>query len=272
MNRREMSFLVGGAATSFVAAFLLFQVTSAPNGGSGAQSPTHVSNTEVGNWSAAGTEIAQRIEPLHAELDAPRANAESTGTGTPDLDAVQASYARLQDATQKLRDFQNDRLLAAGFSQERINFIRERSAAVEAQRAQAQRDARSKGLAEDPDMTAAYTYNKDLDLRYEIGDDEYEKYRSALGRPTGVRVADVPPDSALGIAGLRPGDEIVGYGGKRVFNIGELNSLAAKGTPGELVAVDVRSDGMVRQVLLPRGRLDIPGPYVAPAMPLPVLR
>lgn len=269
MNRREAAFLLGGATASFVAVFLAFQMNQGPGLQSPKQDPAYRDRAQA---EAESAEKDRQIEALKAEVDALRANAESAGAGSSDLQSLQASQARLQEASERLRNFQTDRLLAAGFSLERINFIKERSAALEAQRLQAQREARGKELHEDPDMAAAYSYDKDLDLRNEIGDDEYEKYRRALGRPTGVRVVDVPPDSALGIAGLRPGDEIVGYGGKRVFNIGELNSLAGKGTPGELVAVDVRSDGMVRQVLLPRGRLDIPGPYVAPAMPLPVLR
>ena len=57
----------------------------------------------------------------------------------------------------------------------------------------------------------------------------------------------------------QPGDEIVAYDGKRVFDVGELNALTLEGTPGESVVVDVRRDGQNVQLVMPRGPLGITG-------------
>ncbi|MDQ2639110.1 MAG: PDZ domain-containing protein [Pseudomonadota bacterium] len=267
MKRGKAVLLVIGAAASFLAAFLLLQLKQNPEfQDAQADSPTPLRRASVENEMAQIAEKDLQIDGLKAEVGALRANLEAGKKGAPDQQSLQGSQARLMEASEKLRDFQTSRLLAAGFSPERISFIEKRSAELQAQRQRAQRDARTSGPGEDPDMAAAYSYDKDLDLRYEIGDDEYEKYRSALGRPTGIRIREVPPGSSLEHSGLRPGDEIVRYEGKRVFNIGELNSLASKSASGEFVTVEVRSDGQVRQVLLPRQRLNIPAPYVAPSM------
>jgi len=60
-------------------------------------------------------------------------------------------------------------------------------------------------------------------------------------------------------SGLKPGDEIVAYAGKRVFDLRELNNLTFQGTPGESVVVEVRRDGQSVQLVLPRGPLGITG-------------
>jgi S1-C subfamily serine protease len=60
-------------------------------------------------------------------------------------------------------------------------------------------------------------------------------------------------------AGLQPGDEVVAYAGKRVFDMSDLNGLTYEGTAGELVAVEVLRDGQPVQVYVPRGPIGIMG-------------
>ena len=62
-----------------------------------------------------------------------------------------------------------------------------------------------------------------------------------------------------------PGDEIVAYGGKRVFDVGELNALTLEGTPGESVVLAVRRDGQNVQLVMPRGPIGITGGFRGPA-------
>ena len=69
---------------------------------------------------------------------------------------------------------------------------------------------------------------------------------TAMGRPTTVPLRDVLASSPAERSGLQPGDEIVAYNGKRVFDVRELNALTLEGTPGESVVVDVRRDGQNR--------------------------
>ena len=60
-------------------------------------------------------------------------------------------------------------------------------------------------------------------------------------------------------AGLQPGDEIVSYDGKRVFDMRELNAFTLEGRAGESVVVDVRRDGRTVQLVMPRGPIGITG-------------
>ena len=80
-------------------------------------------------------------------------------------------------------------------------------------------------------------------LRQELGDADYERYLTALGRPTKVGVFNVIASSPAEQAGLRAGDEILSYGGTRVFDMSELNDLTVEGTPGQPVVLEVQRDG-----------------------------
>ena len=143
-----------------------------------------------------------------------------------------------------------DRLVRAGFTQERAEWIMRRAQELQVQAQQAQYDAQRNGQQ-------FARVDIDAQLRKEIGDAEYEKYLAGSGRPTNVQVMDVLASSAAERAGLRPGDQIVSYAGQRVFEPGELNSLTRQGTPGETVTVEVQRDGQTVQLSVPRGVLGV---------------
>jgi serine protease Do len=82
-----------------------------------------------------------------------------------------------------------------------------------------------------------------------------------------VNVQSVLASSPAERVGLRPGDEILAYNGKRVFDARELNALTLEGTAGESVVVDVRRDGQPLQLVLPRGPLGITGGFRGPPVP-----
>ena len=94
-------------------------------------------------------------------------------------------------------------------------------------------------------------------LRAELGDADYERYLEATGRPTRVGVTTVLSSSAAETSGMQPGDQIVAYGGERVFDVRELNQVLLEGEPGEPVVVDIERDGQPIQLVIPRGPLGI---------------
>lgn len=155
------------------------------------------------------------------------------------------------------------KLLSAGFTVDRINWIRRRADELQVEQARASHERQRQGLPPDPDAIA-YILDPDLDLREEIGIEEYERYREALGRSAGIIVTDVLPTSNAEAAGLRPGDEIVSYDGRRTFNSAELNALVSKAGPGEYAIIGIRRDGQTIQLSVPRGPLSIQS-----AMPMP---
>lgn len=58
-------------------------------------------------------------------------------------------------------------------------------------------------------------------------------------------------------AGLRPGDEIVSYGGERVYNINDLNRQMMNTEAGRQVVVDIVRDGVPTQVVMEAGPIGI---------------
>lgn len=170
---------------------------------------------------------------------------------------MDSARADLERAMSIRRQRETENLMAAGFAPDRIEWIRKRSDELQAQRNKDQLERRRKGLPLDAEQEAAYYYDRDIGLRSEIGDEEYTRYRLALGRSAGVAVAALTQASPAGPAGLLPGDDIVNYGGTRVFNLAELNALASRRNPGDSVLVDVRRNGQTFQLVVPGGPLRI---------------
>ena len=94
-------------------------------------------------------------------------------------------------------------------------------------------------------------------IRQELGDFSYETYLDTAGRPTSVSVAEVADNSRGAIAGIQQGDEILRYGGERVFNIFDLQDAVRNGSEGETVLVELVRDNLVQVVTLPRGQIGI---------------
>jgi membrane-associated protease RseP (regulator of RpoE activity) len=148
-----------------------------------------------------------------------------------------------------------DRLIDAGFAPDRAEWIAQRTAELRMKALQEQYDAAREGRPPDQGPGLA----GDSTLRAELGDSDYERYLTALGRPTSVPVQSVLASSPAERSGLKSGDEVVAYDGKRVFDMRELNQMTLEGTAGESVTVSVRRDGQTIQLTMPRGPLGIFG-------------
>ena len=180
-----------------------------------------------------------------------------------DVRAVNAERARIAALEQKGRI---EALVEAGFSQARAEEIERRVdehrvAAMQERYESARRgDSAPLGNAEIDEL-----FNADAMLRSELGDADFERYLTAIGRPTDVTVMSVLSSSAAQQAGMQAGDRIVGYDGRRVFDVRELVELPLQGEPGASVMVDIVRDGQAMQLALPRGPLGIvgsAGPFV----------
>jgi len=148
-----------------------------------------------------------------------------------------------------------ERLHNAGFSDDRIAWLEQRTAELRAQKAEYWKERAQEGIPTNPYDRIAYILDPDLDLRGEVGEDEYDRYRQALGRPLGVAIVDVTGGSVGQSSGLMPGDEVVRYDGNRVYNVSMLDSLATGGTSNRQTIVEVRRQGQLIQLNLPVGAL-----------------
>jgi TolA-binding protein len=146
-----------------------------------------------------------------------------------------------------------DNLLEAGLPQERVDWIMQREEELRFTAMQARYDARNSGAALDPFNPGL---NPEAMLRAELGDHESEMYLAANNRSTSVAVSNVLASSPAARAGLQPGDRIVAYDGRRVFNGGDLVQETMVAGSGNVV-IDVLRDGAPMQVVLPRGPIGV---------------
>jgi hypothetical protein len=211
-------------------------------------------------------ELEARVAELSAQLEAlgqiparaPRADQGASNGPDPVIVEQRARIRREAGATPEERErLAIERLTAAGFPPDRAEWINRRTEELRMKALQEQYDARREGRPPAGDFG-------DNTLRTELGEADYERYRTAMGQPTSVGVGDVLASSPAERAGLLPGDEIVAYDGKRVFDVGELNALTLEGTSGESVVVDVRRDGQNMQLVMPRGPVGISGRFRGP--------
>lgn len=206
-------------------------------------------------------EYAPQIEELTRENEALRSRLSTAGTSNAarprspaEVNALVAESRAKFDAERNQSAV--DRLLAAGYPPDRIEWLRTRSEELQRQRRLAETEQRAKGLPVDPVKELAYVFDKDIELRYEIGDAEYERYLRALGKPTSVQVAEVLPGSIAESAGIRTGDVILDYDNKRLFNLGELNGLAV-GKDGSSATITVSRDGTIQKFVVPGGIIGV---------------
>lgn len=208
-------------------------------------------------------EYERKISDLTLSLQSVQGQLSADQTG----DSVHPSRP-MQDTSQGFRKFteemaaqgkanalqrETDRLLAAGFSLQRIDWLRSRTEELRVERERLAHE----GAIGDANLALAYVVDPDLDLRNEIGEDEYDRYRQGLGRPTGITVQQVLQGSSLVGADLRPGDVIIGYAGKRVYNEAMLNASVSGNRLSGSTTMDVLREGQKLQLVVPSGPLGL---------------
>jgi hypothetical protein len=161
-----------------------------------------------------------------------------------------AMRERFEQMQKQREERENERIRAAGLTPERMVSINRRIDELRVAAQQAQFEAQRTGQRVEG-------MNIEASLRKELGDVEYEKYLKATGRPTEVRVMEVLATSNAERSGLKAGDEIVSYTGKRVFDVRELNTMTTQVAAGGSVTVEVRRNGQTMQVSVPAGPLGV---------------
>lgn len=204
--------------------------------------------------------LEEELQLLFAELDELRESAASGAERVSVLPEPAAAELNTRLAREGRRGLSEkdraSRLVEAGFSPARAEWILQRESELTMDAMQARFEAQRSG-----DMQAMFGAARlgTSQLRAELGDAEYERYLEAYGRPTTISVRRVLESSPGQRAGLQPGDEIVSYAGQRVFSYDELSSELLQGQPGESVVVDILRDGLPMQVIMPRGPIGIEG-------------
>ncbi len=201
--------------------------------------------------------LEEELLALYAEIDAlgdaSEDDAELLVAPAQDVQSVrQQRAAMLRERNSP--EGRTQRLVEAGFSADRADWITRREAELQMEAMQAVFEARRSG---EPVNRFNPAFNAERALRTEIGDVEYEMYLEANGRSTAVLIGNVIESSPGQRAGLLAGDQIVAYDGTRVFNTWELNQQTMQGEPGQSVVVDIVRNDMPMQVVLPRGPIGV---------------
>ncbi len=151
------------------------------------------------------------------------------------------------------------RLAAAGFTAEQVATLRRREAEMLMQQVELDDRARREGWVNTPRYFEEFNNlsNDQNPIRRELGDDAYDRYLFASGRPNRVAVANVIETSAAERVGLREGDVILSYGGERLFETGQLINLRSAGVRGEPVNLEIIRDGQFMRITMPRGAMGI---------------
>ncbi len=231
--------------------------------------PTTASAPQAGE--ALRTELAALAEDLAAERDArgaletevawlrrelERMALPEAGEEPLEPPAPPARDGPHDDAPESIGVFQAERLVAAGIHPDEVERLRLRYDRNRMDELYLNDQATREGEL----RTARHRAEiRDLrrSLREEIGEDDYDLLLYAVGKNNRVILADVLRESPAMQTGLLPGDVLVRYDGRRIFNPRELKLATTQGKAGATVAVEVvRGDEQLR-FFVPRGPLGI---------------
>jgi hypothetical protein len=262
--KRDCGVLAAGLAAGFAMAALVFRDGGphAPGLQSVSGDPDVRESTGIApavQRDSHGTPVDSDIQALRQQATANPGLPRRPMTSNEQIAQNNALMERYEAAVEE-RDIQL--LLAAGYAPDRIEWLKNRSEELKEQRRREETERLKRGLPVHQGlMEMAYLHDGDIELRYEIGDDEYEKYLHALDRPASVGVVSVLPGSIADSVGIKPGDQIISYGNKRIFNAGELDAMAMekRGTVGSSM-VTVRREGQLLHFEVPAGLLGVRSP------------
>ncbi len=207
----------------------------------------HALMEEIERIDASGPRvIVSEVADLQRSREQATSDSSRSSERRPDMLAFATSY----------RDARIKQLVRNGITPERAEWILQRESEARFEALQAEFDARRAGESIDP-----YASNLDAQtrLRSDLGDADYENYLQSMGQPTAVMIQEVLGSSPANRAGLQAGDQLVSYGGKRVFSMTELRAQAMQGQTGEDVVIEIMRNGTLTQLTVPRGPLGISG-------------
>lgn len=152
-----------------------------------------------------------------------------------------------------------ERLAAVGFTRQQLESIQRLEAEARMRQVELDDRARREGwinspryLEESEKISTGATTTREL-----LGDDTYDRYLFASGRPNRVAVESIIETSPAEKAGFQHGDVIMSYGGETVYSTQQLVRLRSSGERGAPVTVEVIRNGQLTQITMPRGPMGL---------------
>lgn len=192
-------------------------------------------------------QLAREVASLREQID--------SGT-TPGRESDASAPGAAPDRDARRSRFDASSLVAAGMASADAQELRSRWESTELDKIRLIDRATREGWL----GTAQYQQQMQAlegDLRAGLNEADYDRYLYATGRNNRARITDVLANSPGEAAGLRAGDTILSYGGKRVFSIEELRELATTSRPGQSIPVEALQNGAVVRLFVPGGPIGV---------------
>jgi len=273
MNSRILALLVAVGIGAGIGAAVVSRLGSDGSTADSVQKPAALVAAEKLAQGASGEldpeQLSQIVESLAQILDKEISERRALEE---QLEAVQAEVATLRQffgdssdvevsrqVEEQVDRSREDSLTAAGFTPQQMETIRQYEGQALMRQVQLDDQARREGWVNTP------RYNQEMyelfggsnTIHQHLGDDGYDRYLFATGRPNRIAVGTVIPTSPAEQAGLQTGDVIKSYGGERVFSSQQLTELRSAGKSGSTVTVEIIRDGQPMQITMPRGPMGI---------------
>ncbi len=206
--------------------------------------------------------MAEELARLRPEMDTSLTGLTMNGDGlltTSDVDYQSVTQADSGNRSRRDGDDSEERLVEAGFSLSEAQQIAERMDSIAMERLNLRYEvARDGGIdrQEYRESIAKLPSTREV-LQTTYGDDAYDRYLYASGRPNRLVVRDVYQGSAAEDIGLLPGDMVLSWDNQRVYSSRDLRSIATNGSSGESVLLTIQRNGSQFELYMPRGPLGI---------------
>ncbi len=206
--------------------------------------------------------LSQQVAALEERLATLVTRVEALGTGDPEAlskAAFEQAIADLDATPLDAGERELQRFIDAGFSQARAESLKAREDRIALDRLFLRDQARREG------WLGTQRYREEMEavngsiesLRAELGDEDFDRFLYATGRPNRIVVRDTLTSGPADQAGLQPGDAIVSYDGRRVFDTRSLIGMTQDGDFGAPTAVEVERAGERLVLYVPRGPLGV---------------
>jgi len=206
-----------------------------------------------------------KIAALEKQLSSGSATEKSTVSNTEDSENTtpdnphQAGITGQRFAGGNDQWFNEQAMLDAGIDSTKVNFIKQSFEQAEMDKLYLRDQATREGWINTKRYTdaAKEIIDRTDALQNQLSESEYDAYLYAAGRSNRVIVSSLLSSSPASNAGIQPGDTILKYNNKRVYDWSDLTAATSEGSPNETVTVTIERNGQLQQVYLPRGPLGV---------------
>ncbi len=213
----------------------------------------------LGQEIAARQKLTDKVARLEKELTELKSRMEGVPSTSNRAPTVSESAPAPIDASRDETPSESERARQVGMDQSTVAQIRTRFEQLEMDRLylkdRAQREGWSGTVRYSNEV--AKIEDKRADIRSSLGEDQYDAYLYANGDANRVLIRELITGSPAGAAGLKTGDVVLRYDGKRIFTTRELQTATGAGRVGENVPVEVDRDGQTMTLYVPRGPLGV---------------